>query len=58
MEKAVELLADGSVETVARQLGFADTGYFIRTFRRWVGMTPGEMKRTPSAWIGSKIVLS
>lgn len=60
MERAVELLgAPGArVTAVARSLGFADAGYFIRVFRRWTGTTPGALLANPSAWAGSKIVLS
>jgi len=60
IEKAVELLGTPGqrVQTVARTLGFADTSYFIRVFRRWTGVTPGALRGTPSAWTGSKIVLS
>ena len=60
MEKAVELLGEPgvTVQSVARALGFADTGYFIRVFHRWTGVTPGVLRDSPSAWKGSKIVLS
>lgn len=60
VEKGVELLGapGATVESVSRILGFADTGHFIRLFRRWTGTTPGALKANPSAWTGSKILLS
>lgn len=33
------------VEQVAEQLGYADTSNFSRTFRRWFGMTPRDMRK-------------
>lgn len=43
--RALELLADHDVQTVARQLGFVDARSFQRAFRRWTKMTPLEHKR-------------
>ena len=43
--RALELLADHDVQTVARQLGFVDARSFQRAFRRWTRMTPLEHKR-------------
>ena len=59
MEEAVERLGTpgATVQSVARALGFLDTGHFIRVFRHWTGTTPGSLK-SRSAWMGSKIVLS
>jgi AraC-like DNA-binding protein len=45
MEKAKALLQDGGgmkVLAVAAHLGYADVGYFIRTFRRYTSSTPKE----------------
>ncbi len=60
VEKAVELLGQtgARVEAVARELGFSDSGYFIRVFRRWTGTTPGALLANRTALTGSKIVLS
>jgi AraC-like DNA-binding protein len=60
IEKAVELLGEPAarVDSVARALGFADSGYFIRVFHRWTGTTPGALLANRSALTGSKIVLS
>lgn len=33
------------VEQVAEQLGYTDTSNFSRTFRRWFGMTPRDMRQ-------------
>jgi len=44
-------LADGllrtglPVEAVAERLGFAEASSFIRAYKRWTGMTPGELLR-------------
>lgn len=34
------------VDAIAERLGYSDTSNFSRTFRRWVGMTPGEFRDT------------
>ncbi|MBV1775875.1 AraC family transcriptional regulator [Burkholderiaceae bacterium DAT-1] len=34
-----------AVDVIADRLGFVDTSNFSRTFRRWFGMTPGEMRK-------------
>ena len=43
-------LADRSSTTagIATQLGYANSTHFIRAFRRWSGMTPGEFGRGKS----------
>lgn len=33
-----------SVEAIATRLGYADTSNFSRTFRRWFGVTPSEVR--------------
>ncbi|WP_158606879.1 TIM-barrel domain-containing protein [Paenibacillus ginsengarvi] len=46
MELAKELLLAGStVGATAERTGFKETSYFIRVFRKYWGVTPGEMKR-------------
>lgn len=37
------------VDTIAERLGYEDTSNFSRTFRRWVGTTPGEFRRDGAA---------
>jgi len=45
MELAKELLLAGStVSAAAERTGFKDTSYFIRVFRKYWGVRPGEMK--------------
>ena len=34
-----------SVSEVGERLGFSETGYFIRIFKRNVGMTPGKYRQ-------------
>lgn len=47
IERAVELLRDSvlTVDEVGYQCGFADTGYFIKVFRRMHGTTPGRYRQ-------------
>ncbi|MBM7569174.1 AraC family transcriptional regulator [Paenibacillus sacheonensis] len=46
MEKAVGLLRDTelSLAAIAEQTGFSSVNYFNRTFRQWVGVTPGRFR--------------
>jgi AraC-like DNA-binding protein len=45
-----QLLSSGqSVADVAYALQYEDVSAFIRAFRRWTGMTPGDVARTSSA---------
>lgn len=45
MEEAYSYLADGEqVESVAFLLGFSSASSFIRTFKKYNGMTPGKIK--------------
>jgi len=50
VERAVELLSNGSVELkdVAAKSGFADQSHMSRCMRRFVGLTPGEVRRSVS----------
>jgi AraC-like DNA-binding protein len=44
-EAARTLMMHGlSVKEVAAQLGFANTTSFVRSFKRWTGMTPGDYR--------------
>ena len=47
VERAVELLLNTSinVNSIAEQVGYHTTGYFIRTFRSIYGMAPGQYRR-------------
>ncbi|MDP2272486.1 MAG: AraC family transcriptional regulator ligand-binding domain-containing protein [Archangium sp.] len=44
--QAERLLArsDASLAEVAEQVGYADTGAFVRAFRTWTGTTPGKYR--------------
>ncbi|MDF2724982.1 MAG: xylS, partial [Paenibacillus sp.] len=45
MAYAKQLMQNGSkVADAAASTGFRDTGYFIRVFRKYWGVTPGELK--------------
>ncbi|HVK89078.1 MAG TPA: AraC family transcriptional regulator ligand-binding domain-containing protein [Kofleriaceae bacterium] len=45
-ERATDLLFAGTkIESIAAELGYADTASFLRAFRRWSGMTPGEYRK-------------
>jgi AraC-like DNA-binding protein len=45
MELAKELLLTGlTVSTAAERIGFKDASYFTRVFRKYWGVTPGEMR--------------
>ena len=45
LEKARELLFLGySIEETAALTGFTDTNYFIRCFKKNIGMTPGQFR--------------
>ena len=48
-ERAISLLrqTDGSVMTIAEELGFAEASAFHRAFRKWSGSTPGQVRREP-----------
>ncbi|MGO4111635.1 response regulator [Paenibacillus sp. YAF4_2] len=46
IDKAKELLADSrlKVNEIARQVGYWETGYFYKQFKKHVGMVPGDFK--------------
>ena len=48
MAKAKSLLrfTDHSVENIAEECGFASSGYFIKVFKRYEKLTPGEYRST------------
>lgn len=45
-EQAEKLLRRGeaSLDEIARSLGYAETGTFVRAFRTWTGTTPGKFR--------------
>lgn len=47
LDKAARLLAgsDAAVESIALDLGFYDTAYFCKVFRRYAGVTPAAFRR-------------
>jgi len=49
--RALLVIADHSVSLAkaARMLGFSDMSSFGRSFRRWFGDTPGNLRKTWSA---------
>lgn len=48
LKQALELLKEGklSVAEIAFEVGYKDTGYFIKLFRQRYGCTPGDLKNT------------
>ena len=48
MDRARTLLADSSlrVHAVAEQVGYSDVAHFSKSFKRFVGMTPGEYRES------------
>lgn len=50
IRRAKELLKEGmKVNEIAGQLGFNDTRYFTRTFKKYAGVTPSEYKNIANA---------
>lgn len=47
MRRAKEMLADTkkSVEQIAGEVGYEDANFFIRTFKRYEGVTPGKYRK-------------
>ena len=45
VERAKGLLVDDDAADVAQRLGFADQSHFIRVFKRYVYVTPGQFQR-------------
>lgn len=54
VEKAKQLLADPRfrITNIASQLGFADSNYFGKSFKRMVGLSPSEYREKVSRWGG------
>ena len=45
--KAEQLLKQGSsVTETAEKVGFRESGTFIRVFKKYMGVTPGQLKKT------------
>lgn len=47
IEKAEELLkmSDHSLDEISQELCFSDCSHFIRTFKKWKGLTPGRYRK-------------
>ncbi len=47
MNTALQMLINDefTIKEIAYQLGYSDDAYFIRVFRKYYGVTPGEYKR-------------
>ena len=46
MGRAKELLMEGrSVEEVAESVGYADSNYFVKTFKKYIGVTPSRYRK-------------
>ena len=56
VEQAARLLCDSEkqIQNIAYECGFQDPNYFIRQFKRQMGMTPGEYRRSLSFSAGGK----
>src|SRR3954470_1485102 len=53
VERAVALLRAGvSIAAAAQRVGFADQSHLSRTFKRWVGVTPGAFARAVRPRLG------
>ena len=51
VRRAKELLKEGKkVSEIAQLLGFHDTRYFTRTFKKYAGVTPSEYKTIATAF--------
>lgn len=35
-----------SISKISAELGYSDDAHFVRAFKRWAGMTPGEFRKT------------
>jgi AraC-like DNA-binding protein len=46
LEKAMELLREErtTIDEIARRVGFSNGNYFIRAFRKYTGMSPGQFR--------------
>ena len=50
MEQAKTMLSTGNkrVYEIAQELGYKDVDYFHKKFRKYVGVSPNEYRRTPA----------
>ena len=48
LERAIKLLRNGErqIQSIAYESGFQDPNYFIRLFKKYTGMTPGQYRKT------------
>lgn len=58
MEKAVQLLreSDLPIHEIAEKVGFASGNYFIKVFRKWVGISPGQFRKAKEAPAFDRII--
>lgn len=52
MERAKQLLADprNKITEIASQLGYSDSNYFGKSFKKLVGLSPTEYREKVSKW--------
>lgn len=56
IERAKELLVstDDSIASIAASVGYADSNYFTKVFRRYTQKAPGEWRRTQKGYLTEK----
>ena len=47
VEKSIELLIKGDkkIKEISEQVGYPNANYFIKVFKEYKGITPGEFKK-------------
>jgi AraC-like DNA-binding protein len=58
MEKAVQLLRESAlpIHEIAEKIGFTSGNYFIKVFRKWVGVSPGQFRKAKEAPAFDRII--